>query len=386
MQGTGTAGNGAITPLGAHAGATAERAMLDVFLWMRLNHLVAGLVSLTVDRGRYRRPRLGDAAFACAIAESLWLVRRCLPRRRYTERAVATVDTVVGCAGLLSCAAALDPTEQFGSSNFMFPLTLFSAIAASAGFTRRREAVAAALALMTCYVVGTTSHTSGRRHRSLFGAAQYASCFIGGDILIRRNRANAVLIERIAHSAVAQAGRVAEERERRRVSADLHAGALESLEEVRSTWRTDRPRARARAGREAIRLRRALHHDGRDGGPELARRLEETIAEAGDRGLRVETILDELERDPTPERTAALTAAVRAALDNVLRHAGVVSAVVRVTNTDDGVEVSIRDRGRGSTRPGVPSSVERPVRAVGGETDWWSEPGRGARLRLRVPG
>src|SRR5450631_4480060 len=117
MQGTLTLGNGAITPSGAHAGARAERAMLEVFLWMRVNHLAAALVSLSVDRGRYRRPRLGDAAFACVLGESLWLARRCHPRGGYTDPGVATLDTAVGCAGLLACAAALGPSDQYGSSN-----------------------------------------------------------------------------------------------------------------------------------------------------------------------------------------------------------------------------------------------------------------------------
>jgi signal transduction histidine kinase len=359
--------------------------MLQVFLWMRITHLASGLVSLSVDRGRYRRPRLGDAAFAIAVAESAWLARRCWRQGSYSDPSAATVDTITGCSGVLACAAALDPADQFGASNFMFPLTLFSAVAASAGYGRRRHAATAAAALMGSYALATASRTSGRRHHSLFGAVQYAGCFVGGDILIRRNRANAVLIEQAANAAVARASRVAEEGERRRLSDELHAGALEALEEVGTTWEQDRTRAKARAGREAIRLRRAIRHDGLADTPELARRLEDAVAELADHGLRVELILYELERDPSPERVTALTTAVRAALENVLVHARVTSAVVRAANSDHSVEVSVRDRGGGCTRPDPPASVAEPVRGVGGETQWWSEPGRGARLRLRVP-
>jgi signal transduction histidine kinase len=178
---------------------------------------------------------------------------------------------------------------------------------------------------------------------------------------------------------------VAEERERRRLAGELHAGTLDALDEVADTWGTDRGRARARAGREAIRLRRALRRDGLTDGPEMAWWLEQVVGDVADQGLRVELIVHELERDPTAPQLKGVIDAVRAALENVLVHAGVSSVVVRAANSGDGVEVSIRDRGRGCTRTDSPTSVDDPVRAVGGETQWWSEPGRGARLKLRVP-
>lgn len=379
-------------PSAAHARARAERTMLDVFLWMRLSHLGAGLVSLLVDRRRYRRPGLAVGAFAVVSAESVWLARRCRRTQSYSDPVVTTVDSAIGCAGLIACAAALNPGDQFGATNWMFPLTLFSTIGVSAGFPRRTSSVAAGTALMGTYALATTARTTDRRRQSLFGAFQYAGCFVGGDILIRRHRANADLIERTGLEAVERARSVAQARERARLSRDLHAGALATLEELRTSWSTDRTGARALARRESIRLRHAIRDRGAGTGaagrddevPDLARRLEDVAREIAESGLRCELVFDALEHEPAPDHAAALADSVRAALHNAVVHAAVTSAVLRVAEVDGAVEVTVRDRGRGSDRLDCPASVAAPVRAAGGDAEWWSAPGRGARVVLRV--
>jgi signal transduction histidine kinase len=357
--------------------------MLDVFVWMRISHLSAGLVSLLIDRHRYRRPRLAMTTFAVVATESIWLTRRCRRTQSYTDPVVTTVDTTVGCAALVACAMALSPEDQFGSTNWMFPLTLFSAVGASAGFRRRAESLSSAAAFMATYSVATRARTSRQWTQSLFGAFQYAGCFVGGDLLIRRHRANAALIEQADHDAVAHARRVAQARERDRASVELHAGALATLEELRQTWSTDRTRARALARREAIRLRRAIRDDNVDT-VDLVRQLEEVAREVASLGMRCELILDELDRRPSRDTVTALTHAVRAALNNAIEHAGVTSAVVRVAETDGGIEITVRDRGRGSDRRDCPPSVAASMQTVAGAAEWWSEPGRGARVVLRV--
>lgn len=371
------------TPSHSAAGARAERAMLDVFLWTRLSHLSAGLVSLLIDRRRYRRPRLAIATFAVVAAESFWLTRRCLRTRSYDDPVVTTVDTTVGCAALIACAAALRPEDQFGSTNWMFPVTLFSAVGASAGYRRRWQSLGAATAFMTTYTVATWTRTSNQWRQSLFGAFQYAGCFVGGDLLIRRHRGNAALIEQAHHDAVERARRVAGAQERARAGVELHTGALATLVDLRATWSSNPARARTVARREAIRLRRALRDDGVDAF-DLTRRLEEVARDVADSGMRCELILDELDRNPGPETVTALTHAVRAALDNTIQHAGVTSAVVRVAEVEQGIEITVRDRGRGCERRDCPPSVADPVRRVAGVVEWWSAPGRGTRVVLRV--
>jgi signal transduction histidine kinase len=372
------------TPSRSAAGARAERTMLDVFLWTRLSHLSAGLVSLLIDRRRYRRPRLAIAAFAVVATESIWLTVRCRRTQSYADPVVTTVDTTVGCAALAACAIALRSDDQFGSGNWMFPVTLFSAVGASAGFRRRRESLGAAAAFMTTYTAATRARTSHQWGQSLFGAFQYAGCFVGGDLLIRRHRANAARIEEADREAVARAQRVAQAQERARAGIELHAGALATLRELRDTWTSDRARARTVARREAIRLRRAIRDDDGADAFDLVRQLEDVARDVAGSGMRCELILDEIERRPGHEAVTALTGAVRAALDNASTHGGVTRAVVRVAESDRGIEITVRDQGRGSARRDCPASVAAPLEPVAGAVEWWSEPGRGARVVLRV--
>jgi len=103
---------------------------------------------------------------------------------------------------------------------------------------------------------------------------------------------------------------------------------------------------------------------------------------------------------PVPlARGAAETvaAAVRAALDNVGRHAGAgAQALVLVEDDGDSVGVSIRDDGvgmdpdrlpaaRSEGRLGVEQSIVARMRTVGGTAAVESTPGAGTEVELRVP-
>jgi signal transduction histidine kinase len=366
-------------------GARAEGSLVTAFIWMRCYHLGAGLVSLGVDRRRYRRPRLADAVFAVVAAESLWVFLQLRRRGAYNDARVATVDTATGCAGLVACALAVRPDDQFNAINWMFPLTLFSAVAGSAGFPRRVQSLVGGTALAATYALATGSQTSSSRRSAIFGVWQYAGCLIAGDVLLRRIRANAAATEAARQTAVERAGRVAQERERTRLHAELHAGALQTLTELRAKWHVDREGARVLARREAIRLRRALQGDDLLGADRLARRLDEVSDVVAASGLQVELVVDVLESEPSGEIADALAQAVEAALDNVVAHARVRDAVVRVTELGDDLEVTVRDRGAGAVLVEPPARVRGPVERVGGRVEVWSAPERGTRVTIRVP-
>ncbi len=104
--------------------------------------------------------------------------------------------------------------------------------------------------------------------------------------------------------------------------------------------------------------------------------------------------------DPVPlpdDRAAEVDAAVAAALDNVVRHAGPHArawvlleagrGVVAVTVRDDGVgadPVVLADAaGRG--RMGVSRSIRGRVEDLGGTATWTTRPGRGCTVHLEVP-
>lgn len=85
----------------------------------------------------------------------------------------------------------------------------------------------------------------------------------------------------------------------------------------------------------------------------------------------------------------ALVRAVREALVNVERHAGVTAATLRVTGEDTGVVVTVTDSGRGFDpdavawhRRGIRGSLIARMAAAGGEAVVTSAPGVGTTVRL----
>lgn len=92
-----------------------------------------------------------------------------------------------------------------------------------------------------------------------------------------------------------------------------------------------------------------------------------------------------------PDVGRALIAAIRAALDNVLKHSGAVVAELELIYADD-VTVMITDQGRGfdpaaipEDRLGVRGSIIERLEAVGGSARIWSSPGGGTSVILTAP-
>jgi signal transduction histidine kinase len=89
---------------------------------------------------------------------------------------------------------------------------------------------------------------------------------------------------------------------------------------------------------------------------------------------------------------AAIRSAVREALANVARHAGVDTASLTVDHTGGKVTVEVADQGRGFApdlvsphRRGVSSSIVRRMGQVGGRAVVLTEPGAGTRVRVEWP-
>lgn len=93
-----------------------------------------------------------------------------------------------------------------------------------------------------------------------------------------------------------------------------------------------------------------------------------------------------------PEVAAALIAAVRASLDNVVRHSGASTAEIEVISDDSHVTVMVTDRGAGfdpadvpPDRLGLRASVRERMIAVGGTVKVWSAPGEGTSVVISAP-
>lgn len=93
-----------------------------------------------------------------------------------------------------------------------------------------------------------------------------------------------------------------------------------------------------------------------------------------------------------PAAAAAAVDAVRAALENVLRHSGQTEADLELTFGQHEATIIVSDHGAGfdpdavpADRLGLRDSVVGRIREVGGSARLWSSPGGGTSIVMRVP-
>ncbi|MDO5501714.1 MAG: DUF5931 domain-containing protein [Actinomycetia bacterium] len=187
-------------------------------------------------------------------------------------------------------------------------------------------------------------------------------------------------------------------RERERLSRAVHDGVLQTLAFIH--------RRGSEIGGESAELAKLAAEQERSLRDLISRSHSAQVAR-GDVNLAGE--LAELERPGvsvvTPARPVVvehriadeLTAAVRAALDNVARHAGEdASAWVLLEGGRGSVRVTVRDNGAGlpegrleqaagEGRLGVRTSIRGRVEDLGGTATWSSRPGSGCTVVLDVP-
>jgi signal transduction histidine kinase len=108
--------------------------------------------------------------------------------------------------------------------------------------------------------------------------------------------------------------------------------------------------------------------------------------------VRVELVLSEIvDLEPQEPIREALAGAIREALNNVAKHSGAQHAVVRATPFKGGIQVTIRDHGRGfvsntyTDGVGLRGSVIERMQRVNGAAEVWSQPGGGTRVTLWAP-
>lgn len=94
----------------------------------------------------------------------------------------------------------------------------------------------------------------------------------------------------------------------------------------------------------------------------------------------------------TPEVGEALLGALRATLENVVRHSGATTAEVEVIADDVQVTIMVTDKGVGfdpaaipQDRLGLRASLVERMAAVGGRAQVWSAPGEGTSVIISAP-
>jgi PAS domain S-box-containing protein len=213
-------------------------------------------------------------------------------------------------------------------------------------------------------------------------------------------RAHAAEQARVAELKAARVRIIAaQDATRRRIERDLHDGAQQRLVCMALTLRmarasVDDPRQAAGLIDEALATLAAATGELR----ELARGLHPAVltdkglpeavsALAGRSPVPVDVECDLDRRLPEPVEAAAYYV-VAEALTNVARYARAASATVRLARRAGALEVEIADDGAGGADPAAGSGLRGlgdRVEALDGRLDVDSEPGRGTRVRARIP-
>jgi hypothetical protein len=383
-------------PESCQESAWTARSMIVAFLAIRAVHITQGYLDVVWGWHAYHDPALVMAVTAGGTAESAWMIKRSWRRGRLDPLAVA-VDALFGMAALLMVGTALGNGDRTSSLNWALPFTVGAAVAAGLAL-RAGAALALSTGLAAVYLISVWPDVAlghGPATTALVNAVSYLG-FLCVAAAVRAIMLGLVVRLRQARGEAVERGeQLAAERERARQQRLIHDVALQTLEAIAQGWGDGGPRLRQRAWQESRRLRLALRDDHpgeRAGGRGLRGQLGSLVGEFARLGLQIDLIDAELESAPPDRVTQALCGAVREALCNVHKHAASSGATVRVATVDDGIELTVLDRGcgfdPGGCQPGfgVVNSIQRRIAEVGGRADVSSAPGRGTLVRLWSPG
>ena len=372
--------------------AQAEASLAELFLGARALHLVGGLISLTFDRERYRRLMLARALFVAAGIESVWLAKRLWRARAYDSFQVAALDTVFGAIGVAVSSTTVSVADQFNPTNWMEPLTLFSAIGVAGGARNMRQGLAATALMSGAFVAATAVRSRRLDSRAFLVVGQYFGSYAIGVVIAGQLRRSAKEIEKLREETVRNAGLEAQADERSRIHAEVHDGALGVLRSLQRTLATEPGTAQRLARWEAGRLRRFLSDDRvfapdglEPGAPidDVETRLVRLVDEAAAVGPRIELLMDFNDLPHRHSGYDALVAATTAALGRAVRLAPTGRVVVRATADDQLMSVVVRDYIRDNAATNALADVEVQLRLNGG-TLAWERSDEGSRVRMTL--
>jgi signal transduction histidine kinase len=358
---------------------------VDVF---RALALVYAAVVFALAESEHRRSWLGWLILAVLGG---WTAFVALWRhRRPPGPGLLTVDLLIACAAVISTGAVDDGARIAAGAATLPGIWAASPVLAWAVLRGRRGGVMAAACVAAADLVEV-------RRLSASTLDAIILLFLAGSLLgwavelLRAGRAD------FARAVALQATT----RERERLAADIHDSVLQVLAYVRRRGRQLGGEAAAiadLAGEQEVRLR-ALIASGAAAASENKVGAEEEFGSS----LSALASPDVVVTGPgqpvllAPEVAHALRGAVRAALDNVRRHAGQHAKTwILLEDEPDRVTVTVRDDGIGMApgrleqaaregRLGVQASVRGRLADVGGTATVRSAPGQGTEVELVVP-
>ena len=290
-----------------------------------------------------RHRGLAALVWAGAVGWSAWLTSHSWKAQSYRDPSAAWADVVASAATMTAWATA---TGDIDGHDWTIGLGLSAAGAAAVASDTRAEWLAAAGALsathLLCRDAAFRDAMPGARRLT---DAAFFFCFGAlGASLAGRLRSSASEIASMSVAAMNQARVRAQLEERAKAAHELRAGALDTLEEVRSRWHEhDRAPLRNRARREALRLRQALGQGDRGEAPsDFAARLERLAERYTTRGLTIELITAEVDEEPPTATSRGLLEAASLALDHLVSQGQSAKVVIRAATTKQGALVTLR--------------------------------------------
>jgi signal transduction histidine kinase len=365
------------------------------FRWLT----VAWMAALAVVSGQVQRPLLAAVAVAGTLAWTAWLTMS-MPRR---TTAVLAVDLAVA-AGLLIVSGHLHPAQQVLTNHSWFAGAYPMAAVAAWGVVHGvRGGLGAGCLLGLALPVAYTVNGAPPADLSYLQALHLVAAALAYPLLGLAVGTATLQFGRLSRHLAEHRGRAARAAERERLVARIHDDVLQHLAQIRrrGTDLVERPSVAARDVRALMadleRQETALRTLARPepvlptGTRLLDDALEEVLA-----GVALPTSLVSSGAVTLPVGTATeVLAAVREAVDNVVKHAGATRLWVVVLRDADGVTVSVHDDGTGfvfdeaafaaAGRLGLRVSVRARVERLGGRVELRSRLGKGTEVELWLP-
>jgi hypothetical protein len=312
------------------------------FLRYRACWLGVGFVAVIRGGQRYRRAGLARAVWVLLAAEFGWLCYRLRGRSGFLAGGEAAIDAAVTTIGASACVLATEPGDQLGElANWSFSSALFSTAAGPVATPAVSRTLVQAAGSAALYGLVASARGRATRDAGIVNALTFLAWWAGGETFASLRRRSGAQIALADKETVASAGELAATRERHRMQDELHSGARRALEEIRTSWFVDRPRARAQAAQEALRIRRGLREE--DPTDKFSGLLEELAVEAARAGRRIE-VLSELPVPPSPESARSVLAGTSAVLAR-LPTSGDGRVIIRAAEEAERLVVTVRVRG-----------------------------------------
>ncbi len=251
------------------------------------------------------------------------------------------------------------------------------------GWVARVIQVVAGVTLLVAGVASLANRTGGL---GAVGASASAIAVVIGGLAIFAAPALGRLLRRLDDE---RGARIRED-ERARMAAHLHDSVLQSLVLIQRT--DDARRMAMLARRQERELRAWLYGTTHPGDPITLHAAIDAMAVAveTDHDVRVEAVV--VGDQPLDDASRALVAAMREAVVNAARHAGVERVDVFVEADDAALSGFVRDTGHGfdpatvaPDRRGISESIIGRVHRLGGSAVLTSRPGAGTEVEVRVP-